>query len=135
MSFRKTRPGDEPPAQRWERHPLFVAPRIPYAQMSTREWHWWVYQNGEMFLARLPWWQRLAPLLGPGPAAEVLKRAQRPDQCYDAWVSRDPDWYPKTERRAEPERTPAGDSDKGTVFPDKGTLPEALPGGDGPQAP
>jgi len=135
MTARKTRPGDEPPAQRWERHPLYVEPRIPFAAMSDREWHWWVWQNGEMFLARLPWWRRLAPLLGGVAAADALKRAEHADQCYDCWVSRDPAWYPKTPKRAEPEQTPPQDVDKGTVFPDKGTLPTALPGGEATQAP
>lgn len=93
LKSRAVEPEERGPA--WERHPLFVEPRVPFTQMSDREWRWWVHQNGELFLARLPWWKRLEPLMGGHPAAAMLKRAHTDEEIWDAYRSRDPDWYPR----------------------------------------
>ena len=86
-----------------KRHPLNVQPMdlfgkpfgngrdIPdLSDAEMREWQW---QNGELFLARLPYWNKMRRWMGDDEAAAVLKLARSENEVYriyDQWRHGEP---------------------------------------------
>ena len=69
--------------------------------LSDEEMREWQYQNGEMFLARLPLWKRVAPRIGEQEAADILTAARTPHQLaeqFDAWRRGEPLPFPVAKR-------------------------------------
>lgn len=87
------------------RHPLAVDPPHPFP-ISDENFREWQRQNGELFLARLPYWKRMAPKIGEVQAAEMLKAGNSEKEIYriyDEWRRADHDrkWQ---QRMAEAEK-------------------------------
>ena len=64
--------------------------------LDEREWKRWLHENGELFLARLPFWKKMRDAIGDEPAAEMLKRGRNETEI----------WLIFREWRDGPERVP-----------------------------
>lgn len=94
--------------------------------LSDREFREWQHQNGQLFLARLPFWQRMRHGMGDHEAARLLKTGGDEDEIYrlyDQW------------RRGEtfdPKRKPPADFRAAAVVEATGAamrMPDANTGG------
>lgn len=97
------------------KHPLNVQPMDLFGKpfgngrdipdLSDQEMRRWQYENGQLFMARLPFWNKMRQWMGDNEAAAVLKQGHDEDEIYrlfDQW------------RRGEPfdrARRPAVDHD------------------------
>lgn len=63
------------------------------SDLTDREFREWQHENGQLFLARLPLWQKMRPKLGDDEAARILKAGRDEDgiyRLYDQWRHGEP---------------------------------------------
>lgn len=71
--------------------------------LTDREFREWQHENGQLFLARLPLWQKMRGRIGDDEAARILKAGRDEDEIYrlyDQWRHGEP---------LDPKRRPAPD--------------------------
>lgn len=78
--------------ERAARHPLNVQPMDLFGRpfgngrdipdLTDEQFRMWQFQNGQLFMARLPFWNRMRGWMGDYEAAAVLKQARNEDEVY-----------------------------------------------------
>lgn len=61
--------------------------------LTDREFREWQHENGQLFLARLPLWQKMRGRIGDDEAARILKAGHDEDEIYrlyDQWRHGEP---------------------------------------------